>query len=149
MPDHQANHSPSWTMRFARLWLDNAALTLLALITLVIGGLFSLTQLQVQGFPAINIGIAIVNTVLPGGTASDVEDQVTNPIEGAIKDVAHIKDITSSSQPNVSTISVMFDEGIDVNTPLAEIRGKVGSVKLPDGAQKRWRRWGFCPATRG
>lgn len=136
MLSHQENQPLTWTMRFARLFLDNAALTLLALIALVIGGLFSLTQLQVQGFPTINIGMAVVNTVLPGGTASDIEDQVTNPIEGSIKDVAHIKEINSSSQPNVSTISVMFEEGVDINSPLTELRGKVASVKLPDGTQK-------------
>lgn len=106
------------------------------MVALVGGGLFGLAQLKTEGFPQISINLAVVSTVLPGGTASDVEEQVTNRIEGAIKNVDHVKEISSRSDQNISLVTVTFDDGVAVDGPLADIRSKVQSVILPAAAQK-------------
>jgi multidrug efflux pump subunit AcrB len=58
--------------------------------------------------PEINFNWVMITTVLPGASAEDVEKRVTKPLEDAIKGVADIRFVMSSSRENVATILVRF-----------------------------------------
>ncbi|MDP3419697.1 MAG: efflux RND transporter permease subunit, partial [Thiobacillus sp.] len=60
--------------------------------------------------PEINFNWLVVNTVLPGASAEDIEKKVTEPLEEAIRTLPDIRFVSSISRDNSSTILVRFRE---------------------------------------
>ncbi len=124
-------HSRSY--RFVKYFLDNRQLTILLLLTIVIGGIVAFSRLRVEGFPDVPIPVAIVTTAVPGAGPETIDRTVTQPIEAALRDVKNVKQVDASSQTNVSVIFVQFEEGSDTNVAIQDARNKLASVQLPEG----------------
>jgi multidrug efflux pump subunit AcrB len=108
-------------------------------VVLAIGALAYLTMPREQD-PEINFNWVTITTVLPGASADDVEKRVTKPLEDAIKGVADIRFVMSSSRENIATILVRFRD-IDertfdkrINDLRREIQNKAKS-ELPSEAE--------------
>ena len=116
--------SKGWNWRIVNYFLHNPQITLLLFLMLVIMGIGSFFQLRVEGFPAVNIPVAIVTTVVPGAGPETVQNTVTGPLEDALKDLKSIKETSSSSQANFSTIVLNYEEGTDRNLAVQDARTK-------------------------
>ncbi len=126
----------SFSYRFVRYFLKNRQLTILLLLMTVIIGTGSFLRLHVEGFPSVDIPVAIVTTVVPGAGPETVNDTVTVPIENALRDLKGLKDITSSSQTNVSVVVLNFDDSVSVNTAVQDARTKISGANLPEGVNQ-------------
>ncbi len=86
--------------------------------------------------PDIQLPTAVIITTYPGASSEEIETMVTKPIEKEIAGVENIKSISSSSESNVSMITVSFNWGTDLDTATTDIREKIDMVKgtLPDDA---------------
>ncbi|MCL4745781.1 MAG: efflux RND transporter permease subunit, partial [Burkholderiaceae bacterium] len=73
-------------------------------------GVLSYLLLPREQDPEINFNWVNIVTVLPGASAEDVERLVTEPLEDAIKGVADVRFVVSSSRENGSNILVRFRE---------------------------------------
>ncbi len=82
-------------------------------------------------FPEVELPYVSIQTYLVGGSASEMEEMVTVPIENGIKDVKDIKKVTSSSGSGYSLVIVQFKEGIDVASKVQQIQTKVNNIR-PD-----------------
>lgn len=102
--------------------------TVLSLIILLIG-IRSYYALTVRLFPNVSASTITVTTAYTGASASLMEGFVTTPIENAISGVDGIDYITSSSAYGVSTITIYFNLGYDLNTAITDISNKVSSVR--------------------
>ena len=71
--------------------------TILIFIGLMVIGLYSLVQLPVDLYPEIELPFVTVMTTYPGASASDIESNVTRPIEDVLNSVSNLKDLTSTS----------------------------------------------------
>ncbi len=78
-------------------------------IVLALGAL-SYMLLPREQDPEINFNWVNIVTVLPGASAGDVERLVTEPLEDAIKGVADVRFVVSSSRENTSVMLVRFRE---------------------------------------
>jgi len=95
-------------MKFFELLLRNHPLAnILFGVVLAIGSI-AYVQMPREQDPEINFNWVNITTVLPGGSAEDVEKLLTQPLEDAIKQVADIRFVLSSSRENVSSILVRF-----------------------------------------
>ncbi|MBE0623396.1 MAG: efflux RND transporter permease subunit [Burkholderiales bacterium] len=95
-------------MKFLELLLRNHPLAnILFAVVLAMGSMAYLKMPREQD-PEINFNWVNITTVLPGGSAEDVEKLLTQPLEDAIKQVADIRFVLSSSRENVSSILVRF-----------------------------------------
>ncbi len=88
--------------------LTNTVLVNLTFLLVILAGWLSYISMPREQDPDVNFNWVIVNTVWPGATAEDVEQQVTNPIEDEIKKISDINRVSSSSRENVSFITVRF-----------------------------------------
>ena len=73
-------------------------------------GVLSYLLLPREQDPEINFNWVNIVTPVPGASAEDVERLVTEPLEDAIKGVADVRFVVSSSRENTSTILVRFRE---------------------------------------
>ena len=111
-------------------------MTSIIFIAVVILGLFSFKKLPIDLLPKIETNTIMVMTTYNGASASDVETNVTKPLEGSLNTVSNLKNIKSTSKENRSIITMEFDYGLDLNVVTNDIRNKLDLVKsfMPEGA---------------
>jgi multidrug efflux pump subunit AcrB len=95
-------------MRFARSLISNHPLANIAFVVVIVMGMLAYAGMAREQDPEINFNWVNISTVLPGASAADVEERVTNPLEDAIRNVQDIKFVASSSREGVSNILVRF-----------------------------------------
>ncbi len=88
----------------------NHVLANLAFVTVLIVGLNSYQLLPRQQDPTINFNWIDISTYVPGATTEDVEKQVTDVLEEALRKVSDIDFVTSTSKPSLSHILVRFED---------------------------------------
>lgn len=110
-------------------------MTTLIFVAVFIMGIFSLRQLPIDMFPDIEFNYIMVITTYQGASASDIETNVTRPLENSLNTVSNLKNITSQSKENVSIVSLEFEFGLDLDVLTNDVRDKLEMVKsmLPDG----------------
>lgn len=111
-------------------------MTSIIFIAVVILGLFSYNKLPIDLMPKIEMNTIMVMTTYNGASASDVETNVTRPLESSLNTVSSLKNIKSTSKENRSIITMEFEYGLDVNAVTNDIRNKLDLVKsfMPAGA---------------
>ena len=110
----------------------------LLLISIVLGGLFSLSsKLPLEVFPSFVSDRINISVSLRGSTPEDAEKGVTIRIEEALQDLEGIKQISSRSSEGSSQVSVEVDTGYDERELLADIKSRVDAINtFPADAEK-------------
>lgn len=110
-------------------------MTSLCFFAVVIFGLFSLSKLPVDLYPDIDTNTLMVMTSYNGASASDIESNVTRPLENSLNSVSDLKHIVSKSSENISLITLEFNYGPDIDVLTNDVRDKLDLVasSLPDG----------------
>ena len=109
-------------------------MTSLCFVAVAIFGLFSLSKLPVDLYPDIETNTIMVMTSYQGASASDIENNVTRPLENTLNSVENLKHITSKSSEGVSVITLEFEFGYDIDVLTNDVRDKLDMVTsaLPD-----------------
>ena len=93
-------------------------------------GFSAYQQLPRQQDPTINFNWIAIFTTLSGTSAEDIEKQITNPLEDAIRSIPDLRFVSSNSRENVSNILVRFND-IDkalFEKRLADLRRKIEGI---------------------
>ena len=109
-------------------------MTALCFIAVVIFGIFSFTKLPIDLMPDIETNTIMVITSYAGASSSDIETNVSRPLENTLNSVEHLKHITSKSRENISLITLEFEYGYDIDDLTNDVRDKLNMVTsaLPD-----------------
>ncbi|MBL8882833.1 MAG: efflux RND transporter permease subunit [Hyphomicrobium sp.] len=107
--------------------------TVLSLM-LVLLGLVSFQRLTVREFPNVDEPIISVTTDYPGASATIVETQVTQILEGSIAGIEGIDVLESTSRSESSRITVRFRPEINPDVAASDVRDRVARVRgrLPE-----------------
>jgi multidrug efflux pump subunit AcrB len=108
-------------------------------ILMIIAGIVSYGQLGRLEYPTFTIKTALVITQYPGASPTEVEEEVTDPIEEAIQAMGQLKEVYSTSQEGVSFVYVDIKDTFssdELPQIWDELRRKVNDVQnqLPPGA---------------
>jgi len=124
-------------MRLPEFSVKQPVATLMLFLALVLIGAFSLTRLNIDMLPDIDPPVVSIITTWPGASASDVETEVTEPIEDVVSTVNNLDTMTSKSLDNLSIVACKFDWGTDLDVASNDIRDKLEMAKrdLPDDAE--------------
>ena len=118
----------SWCIR-------NPVPPIVLFIGLLLAGLVSFMNMQVNNNPDIDFPAVNVNISQPGAAPSEMEMQVTQRIESAIRGVAGVEEINSSIREGNSNTFVMFEIGTPSDRAVNDVRNAIAQVRsdLPDG----------------
>lgn len=94
--------------------LNNKYLILLASVVLVVLGLRTATNMDVDVFPDLTAPTVVVMTDAHGMASEEVERLVTFPIEAAVNGATDVRRVRSASSQGFSFVWVEFDWGTDV-----------------------------------
>ena len=120
---------------FPSSWaIDHSTVVYVLISIFFILGFSSYISLPRENFPEINSNVIFVSSVYPGNTAEDVERLITDPLEEELKGVSNLVGIKSTSQENISLITIEFDEKILKEKAKNDVQDKVDAVT----AQADW-----------
>jgi len=102
-------------------------------IIVIVAGLYSGMNMKQESLPNLSFPFLSVTTVVPGAAPDAVVQNVTEPLEKKLKNIDGVKNLTSTSMENVSSIMVEYDFGQDMDQAVAQLREAASEVKLPEG----------------
>lgn len=117
--------------KIAKFFIENSKLTIVLSIGLLFFGFEGLKKMNSESFPSVSFATATVVTFYDGATAKDIETKITKPIEDEIRGVNGLKDVRSTSQAGLSTITIrvdMDDPKVDVEKTIDEVQKAVDRV---------------------
>jgi multidrug efflux pump len=105
---------------------------------LVIIGVIGYTRLPVREFPDADPPIVSVSVLLPGASPQVIESAVTDVLEEELSSVEGLRTLVSSSQEQISTITLEFNLDRDVEAAAQDVRDKVSRARgrLPEDIEE-------------
>lgn len=131
-----------------RLMYRDPRYMVLMISLIVISGIAGFVTRPKLEDPTSKVRWGYITTYYPGASPSEIESQVSEPIEKALREAKAIRTIESSSLRGVSIVFVrLTDEVVDVSASWSKIQDKLSEVSesLPDRAsipilvdERRW-----------
>jgi len=118
----------SWCIR-------NPVFPIVLFVGLTLAGLIAFARMQVNNAPDIDFPAAIVSVSQPGAAPKELETQVTQRVESAIRGVNGVDEMSSSVSEGNSTTFVQFQLGTPTDRAVNDVRNAVAQIRsnLPDG----------------
>ncbi|HEU4650084.1 MAG TPA: efflux RND transporter permease subunit [Croceibacterium sp.] len=118
----------AWSIR-------NPIVPIVFFIGLTLAGLVSFSRMDVNDNPDIEFPSVSVSISQPGAAPTEIETQITQKVEAAVRSVNGVEEIQSTAREGSSNTNVQFVIGIDPNEAVNEVKNAVDQIRgdLPDG----------------
>ena len=118
----------AWSIR-------NPVPPLVIFAALFLAGIVSFARMDVQNDPDIEFPGAIVQIVQPGAAPTELETQVTQRVEAALRSLTGIDEINSTVSEGSSQTFVQFSIGTPIDRAVNDVREAVAQIRgqLPEG----------------
>jgi multidrug efflux pump subunit AcrB len=118
----------SWCIR-------NPVPPIVLFVGLMLAGLITFAGMQVNNNPDIDFPAAQVTVSQPGAAPNEIETQITQRIESAIRGVNGVDEINSTVGEGYSSTFVQFQIGTPTDRGVNDVRNAVAQVRgsLPEG----------------
>ncbi|MEO0031314.1 MAG: hypothetical protein RIS94_1072 [Pseudomonadota bacterium] len=118
----------AWSIR-------NPVVPIVLFIGLTLAGLVSFAGMKVQDQPDIEFPMVIVTINQPGAAPTEIENQITQRVESAVRTIAGVDTLSSTASEGSSQTMVQFKIGTDINAAVNEVKNQVDQVRgnLPEG----------------
>jgi HAE1 family hydrophobic/amphiphilic exporter-1 len=101
----------------------------LLFLGLLVGGVLAYSNLAIKQFPNIQFPIVAVTVTQSGAAPGEMETQITRPVEDAITGITGVDNIQSVVTQGVSTTSIQFEMGEDLQKKTDEVRAKMDQAR--------------------
>ena len=115
-------------MKLAEISIKRPSLIIVLFTILIIGGLFSYSQLSYELVPKFETNVITVSTVYPGASPNEIENTVTKKIEDAVSSLENIKKIDSKSYESLSTVMITLTSNANADYSINEAQRKINSI---------------------
>ncbi len=118
----------AWSIR-------NPVPPLVFFIAVTLMGLVSFYRMDVNNQPDIDFPVAFISISQPGGAPTELETQVTQRVEAAVRSLQGIDEISSTVTEGNSNTVVQLDIGTPIDRTVNDIRDAIQQIRgdLPDG----------------
>jgi len=115
--------------------LHNRVIIIALTIFTVLWGGFVLKDMPIDAFPDLSENQVLVAADWMGRGPLEIQDQVTYPLETALRGLPNVKEVRSLSSFGMSLITVIFEDGIDPYFARQVVNEKVQQAipRLPQG----------------
>lgn len=134
--------------RLTKISVMNRSVVLLACLALLALGAYVVPQLHQELFPPLNYPTISVLSIYPGASPTQVEQDVTNPLEQSFRGDAGVQQINSVSREGVSTITLQYDFGTDLDKAQQTLQQQVNREQslLPGGVSPQIQQYNIADA---
>jgi len=113
--------------------LNQRLATLGLVVAIAAVGVWSWIEIQKEAYPDVGDTQVTVITVFPGRAATEVEQQITGPLERALNSVPRVLTRRSKTIFGLSVIQLTFEDGTEDYFARQRVLEKLGDAVLPDG----------------
>ena len=99
------------------------------MLLILFSGVFALNYLPKATEPDINFPGAYIGVGYEGVSPEDSERLLAKPLENALRTISGVTDIRSISQTGYSAVVVEFDQDVDIDEALYDVRVKVDEAR--------------------
>ena len=115
-------------MKLAEISIKRPSLVIVLFTILILGGIFSYSQLGYELIPKFETNVITVSTVYPGASPSEIENTVTKKVEDAIASLENIKKIESKSYESLSIVSITLTSNANVDVSMNDAQRKINAI---------------------
>ncbi|MGV8995241.1 MAG: efflux RND transporter permease subunit [Flavobacterium sp.] len=115
-------------MKLVDISIKRPSLIIVLFIILLVGGIFSYTQLSYELIPKFEVNVVTVSTVYPGASPGEVENTVTKKLEDAVSTLENVKKIESKSYESLSVVMITLTADADADYSLNDAQRKINAV---------------------
>jgi len=122
--------------RYISSWcIRNPVFPIVLFVGLMLAGLVAFARMQVNNAPDIDFPAAIVSVSQPGAAPNEMETQVTQRVESAVRGIAGVDEINSTVNEGNSTTFVSFQLGTPTDRAVNDVRNAISQIRsnLPEG----------------
>ena len=118
----------SWAIR-------NPIPPIVLFVALLAAGIVSFMRMDVNGLPDVEFPVVVVSVSQPGAAPTELETQVTQRVEAAVRGVDGVEEINSTAREGNSSTVVSFVIGTPLDRATNDVRDAVSQIRgeLPDG----------------
>ena len=122
---------------FFRFILKQRYLIVFIVLTLVVLGAYSWKELPIDAFPDVSNTQVMILTETPGLAPTDVEQQITFPIEIQMNGLPGVREVRSLSKSGFSQVIVVFEDNYDTyfTRQIVFERLQLAKEDLPPGVE--------------
>ena len=104
-------------------------------LALTLAGIVSFVRMNVNDSPDIDFPAAQIVVAQPGAAPTELEKQVTQRIEAAVRSITGVDEINSSVSEGSSSTFVQFAIGTPIDRAVNDVRNAVAQIRgdLPEG----------------
>lgn len=115
--------------------IQNPVTPLVIFVALMLAGIVSFMRMDINNQPDVSFPAVQVLVTQPGAAPSELETQVTQRIEAAVRSISGVDEITSIASEGSSSSFVQFTIGTPVDRAVADVKNAVDQIRsdLPDG----------------
>jgi len=114
---------------FTDLFIRRPVLASVVSLLILLVGAMAAFKLQIRQFPETSNTTITITTTYPGASAEVIKGFITTPIEQAVASADGIDTLVSSSQQNVSTITLNLRLDANPDRAMADTLSKVNQVR--------------------
>lgn len=111
-----------------RWWVRNPVAANLLMLIIITAGWLGLRDIEKEAFPSVQPDIVQVEVIWPGASPKEVEQQVIQRVEEALKNVSNVYRVTSEAREGLGSLSVETFPTVNLNGFLNDIKNAVDSV---------------------
>jgi len=135
-PDRQSRTTTPPGGGIISLFARHATAPNLLMLTFVLIGLYSLTKLNRQFFPDLEIPIITVNVPWPGASADDVEKNILDVLEPELRFIENVDQVISYAREGNASVQMEFFADADMQKAQSDVEQAVAGVTtLPEEAE--------------
>src|SRR6476619_3628545 len=116
-------------MSFTDIFIRRPVLASVVSLLILLVGLQAAFNLPVRQYPEIQQTTVTITTSYPGANADLIKGFITTPLEQAVASTEGIDTIVSSSQQNVSTITLNLRLNANPDRAMTDVLSKINQVK--------------------
>ncbi len=120
--------------RIIKFSLDQRLLMFVLAALLVVTGVAAFRQLPIDAFPDTTPVMVQVNTTAPAMGPSDIEMQITYPLEQVIAGLPGLQEVRSISKTGLSQITTVFAPGSEILRARQLVAERIAAADLPQMA---------------
>ena len=124
-------------MNVSRFSVKHTPVLTMILAALALFGIFSVSSMNMEFIPDMNLPQIFVVAIYPGASAEDIETSVIDVMEDNFVTLPEFRGMDSQAMNSAAMITITFSDGIDVYDQLDEVRNRINEMEnqLPDGLQ--------------
>ena len=104
--------------------------TVLLTVGLALAGIGAFFVLPVAPLPQVDFPVISVNATLPGASPSTMATSVTTPLERHLGVIAGVNEMTSSSSPSSTNVTLQFDLSRNVDAAAREVQAAIVASRI-------------------